>query len=339
MQGSLSDPRWIGYGSTTHEDIYMSDGSYVQVLNEMYPGKVSLVSDDHSAMTTATAGTWKSKWGPYVLCEHTRYNSPYDATSVKYYVSTSIAGSTDALCNTSSRVFTAVSIQNATYSWSVGPGLSKTENGNSCTVNGNGYSTGSTWIEVTITSPIGGGQYDVKTSPRLNFWLGTEAITVYSEGGDGGYVDNSYYFWVSSYSGDLEWYVYPIGDLTDLGGGLASIYFDTPGLAYIWVIDTDECGESEPEFFEFEVYGDYLLSPNPASDHVTISPKNSNSDYLTADNIYTVSILDMYGSLKSQSKHSGGSFVIPVRNLKDGMYFIKINNGKTSVTKHLIIKH
>lgn len=33
--------RWIGFATNTEEDIYMSDGSYTQVSQETYPGKVS----------------------------------------------------------------------------------------------------------------------------------------------------------------------------------------------------------------------------------------------------------------------------------------------------------
>jgi hypothetical protein len=53
--------RWIGYYVATDENIYMTDGSYIQVCDEIYPGKVSWVNGDHSAITTTTPGRWISK--------------------------------------------------------------------------------------------------------------------------------------------------------------------------------------------------------------------------------------------------------------------------------------
>lgn len=47
----------------------------------------------------------------------------------------------------------------------------------------------------------------------------------------------------------------------------------------------------------------------------------------------------MYGTLKSQNTYTGESFVIPVHNFKNGTYFVKINDGKTFITKQLIIQH
>ncbi|MDR7131617.1 hypothetical protein J2X69_003981 [Algoriphagus sp. 4150] len=60
--------RWISRDVNTDEDVYMTGGSYVQVCNEMYPGKVSWGFADHSAITTSTRGQWISKWtaGPLV---------------------------------------------------------------------------------------------------------------------------------------------------------------------------------------------------------------------------------------------------------------------------------
>jgi hypothetical protein len=36
--------RWIGYSYTTAEDIYMTDGSYTEISQATYPGKVSWAS-------------------------------------------------------------------------------------------------------------------------------------------------------------------------------------------------------------------------------------------------------------------------------------------------------
>lgn len=345
LQGSLSSPRWIGYGSTTHEDIYMSDGSYVQVLNEMFPGKVSWTSDDHSAMTTSTSGVWESKWGSGPWCQHAWNNSPYYTTSVKYFVSTSITGSISPLCNSSSREFTARSIPNASYSWNVGSGLTKSENGNSCTVYSSSYYTGLSWVEVTITSPIGGGQNDVKTSPKLYFWIGIPAPWI--TGPSSGEVGNSYYFYV--HTDDLQ------GAYSNVDWGLSPYYegnsiydYDYCANAYFYA-ELDQtyqieatlqntCGTGNTTHYIEINYGEYLLSPNPASSEVTISLIESDQNSRTMSN-YDVSIFNTQGILQGKHKYSGERFTIPVNNLKNGSYIIRIDNGKSVVNKQLIVKH
>jgi hypothetical protein len=69
--------RWIGYSRTTDEDIYMSDGSYTQVSQETYPGKVSWVSDNHSAVTTSQQEVFISKWGEGPLVKHAWDYNPF----------------------------------------------------------------------------------------------------------------------------------------------------------------------------------------------------------------------------------------------------------------------
>lgn len=81
----LNDPRWIGYYYTTDEDIFMTDGSYTEVQNEVYPGKVSWASGDHSAISTSETGRYISKWNEYPLMEHDWDDSPFGTQNLKYY--------------------------------------------------------------------------------------------------------------------------------------------------------------------------------------------------------------------------------------------------------------
>ena len=52
---------WIGLYSISDESIYMTDGSYVQVQQESYPGKVYWGFGTHDAITTNTSGAFISK--------------------------------------------------------------------------------------------------------------------------------------------------------------------------------------------------------------------------------------------------------------------------------------
>ncbi|MDR1155155.1 MAG: T9SS type A sorting domain-containing protein [Bacteroidales bacterium] len=80
--------RWIGRIYTTDENIYMEDGSYTQVSQPMYPGKVSWVGVDHSAVTTSHPDTFISKWTMGPLMKHHKNDHPYGSNSVTYWVRT-----------------------------------------------------------------------------------------------------------------------------------------------------------------------------------------------------------------------------------------------------------
>ena len=68
------------------ELIYITDGSYVEVTQETYPGKVFWASGDHSAITTEQTGWFISKWNEYPLMKHRWDDSPYGTSNLKYYV-------------------------------------------------------------------------------------------------------------------------------------------------------------------------------------------------------------------------------------------------------------
>ena len=124
----------------------------------------------------------------------------------------------------------------------------------------------------------------------------------------------------------------------------AEITFPEPNYYYIGVEATNACGCSNRVYKYFMYYGDFLMSPNPASTEVEITisaglAEGSKSASLSSDDEYTVTVLDIYGTVKIQKKYSGNKFTIPVSNLKDGNYIVKVNNKKINSSKQLIVKH
>jgi tetratricopeptide (TPR) repeat protein len=65
---------WIGLYTSTAEDVFWTDGSYDE-LTESVATKVSY-SGNHSAITTATAGVYISKWGSFPLARHPKNYVP-----------------------------------------------------------------------------------------------------------------------------------------------------------------------------------------------------------------------------------------------------------------------
>ena len=78
--------RWINlWLIEAAQDIYMTDGSYIEVPVETYPGKVYWPGN-HSAITTEEPGWVISKWGRGPLMKHRWDESEYAAVNLKYYV-------------------------------------------------------------------------------------------------------------------------------------------------------------------------------------------------------------------------------------------------------------
>ena len=82
--------RWIGTGwDDDIEDpewIYVTDGSYIQVSSETFPGKVFWASGDHTAITTEQQGWFISKWSQWPLFRHKWDDTPFGTANLEYYV-------------------------------------------------------------------------------------------------------------------------------------------------------------------------------------------------------------------------------------------------------------
>jgi hypothetical protein len=148
------------------------------------------------------------------------------------------------------------------------------------------------------------------------------------------------------YDGDsIVWGVYPPpAEINDHGySGYATIYFEEPGFYDIWAYAANECGDGTPAYI-YDFYVDELLmSPNPASTEVEITLSDGQQEGLISSNVasddeFTVTIFDNYGTARIQKKYSGKKFKVSVSSLKEGNYFVKIDNGKITATKQLIIK-
>lgn len=71
--------------NSPNDDLYWTDGSYVQT-NQSDPKatKVSYASDDHSAVVSSS-GYFTSKWGALCLMSHFPGDCPYNSSNLKYY--------------------------------------------------------------------------------------------------------------------------------------------------------------------------------------------------------------------------------------------------------------
>jgi len=248
------------------------------------------------------------------------------------------------VCSYSSEMATLdVDPRASNITWTLSPSnWFTTSSGNGTTANINstysGVGTGTATITFSFQMPSGESFTKSET-----FGVSAEYdFDVYCEGGDGGPV-GSYPIWVSPYfTGDnIEWGVYPYAEITDMGYGYASIYFDSPGNYTISANSDHGCADN-PAYAYFYVYN-YLLSPNPANNDVEITIDYGESENLKMEEQeYMVTITDISGFEKSQKKYKGNKFHVATNNLKDGNYFVNLSNlsnNKIHATKQLVIKH
>lgn len=119
------DARWIGKDRTTDEDIYMSDGSYIEVPAGTSLRKVSYQNADHSAITTGQSNMLISKWSYGPLMRHAPDDSPFTYSSLRYYIKYTefSEGWTEFICNGSPVTYTLKYTPIGSINWIVPNGL------------------------------------------------------------------------------------------------------------------------------------------------------------------------------------------------------------------------
>ena len=319
----------------------MTDGSYIQVVNEMYPGKVSWGSGDHSAITTSQTGKYKSKWNEWPLMEHDWDDTPFGTSNLKYYVSTGISGSSSVLCNNSTRSFSARNIPNADYDWSVGNGITLNSDGNyNTSVSANSSYSGETWIEVEITSPLGGTNEDIKTSKRITFWLGRPGYTL---------------------SGPTELEVRELGiaDINYTGnpnvtnvnwsrsGAIASVTGSyvigryragsQPGYGNVYANVTNACGSVQKNILVEVTGGWHKAYPNPANDILTIELDQDKMPVNLKSEKVEIRLYDKMSNLKKLKSFNGFFTTINMSDLKPDVYLLQIKTGDKIIEEKIIV--
>jgi len=190
--------------------------------------------------------------------------------------------------------------------------------------NGDRTSQKTVWVGYPILYSINGptsgytnSQYYYQTNPTMNYNSG------------------STYTWSLSPSYNNS--IYSYNDQVD-------IFFNYPYTYYnLSVSAQNTCGTAYAyTYIDIQNYQYYSLSPNPATNQVTITVDDKileTTEITEVENtIYTVKIFNIYGILQSNTKHSGRSFTIPINGLKDGNYFVQIDNGKKTESLQLVVK-
>jgi bacillolysin len=223
----------------------------------------------------------------------------------------------------------------------------KSTNPITATVSGNGPG----WVLATVSSTT------CSVPVKYTVWVGTPVVSV--TGPDEGYPNVEYAFQAHTVDPvhtdpfSYTWDMYPYNGYisTSQGGNYAAYGYFTFYDVYsasgyrVMARAENDCGTGAYGETRIWIHDYWKLSPNPASEIATLTKVVSESDNTKVISSYgenitcDIQILNYYGSLQYQATKSGDSFTIPVNNLKDGTYFVKITQGKQTTNLKLVVKH
>jgi hypothetical protein len=308
---------------------------------------------DHSAITTSTPGRLRSKWGSACLFEHAIADCPYTSTDLHYYALITLTGSTP-VCS-SGTTFTVNNLPSgSTVLWNKSNNLTLLPpSGNTAIFTAN--SNGSGWVKAILTSSCRNDTLPLYSS----IWVGVPVLTVTGDATSDCTYTTHYFTAYADYYANESNYTW---DLVPLNGNYLSPYgyhnnscaitFYNPYSASGYTVRAraqNSCGTSDygttSIWIHICLY--FSLSPNPASETVTVTKKVSGApDGISnaaisedATTIYTIRIIDFYGALHYSATRSGDSFTFPVSSLKDGQYIVQITGGNNTTNLTLIVKH
>lgn len=323
---------------------YWTNDAYTSTANVIDHEKIFYSTGDHSAITTATTGKVKSKWGTWPLYEHSTAQCPYNSGALIYNTlkSLSISNSTAVFCSNTQRTlnngFTA---SNWNYNWSA--------NGNLYEVSGDfspnyivssnsspGYGT----IDLTVTSPSGMTAFVQKGIGVIMPYYGDLTYSLYTTGGTPvSYMcaNTNYQIFLNNNSGcslsNYTWSVPAAWSINYTSGNMISVYTNSLPGGMVETSATTCCGVytkvKTGYFASGYCGGSYAmsLSPNPSNGAVTLSIEPTSEDVVFDENAeWGVEIFDQMQGLKEQkTKMKGKECKIQTTGWKAGIYIVRVN--------------
>lgn len=320
--------------------------------------KIFYSTGDHSAITTATTGKVRSKWGCLPLYEHSVDSCPYDHGALIYYTlkTPSISNSTAVFCSNTQRTLSNGYVANAlwSYDWNAAGLLNQVSGDFSpnyivSSNSSNGYGT----INLTVTSPSGitaTTQKNIGVNMPLSEDL---SYNLYTTGGTPvSYMcpNTHYHLYLTNNSScslsNYTWSVPSAWSINYTSGNMISVYTNsTPG-GRVEVSATTGCSVYtvvKTDYLYSGYCGGYFaisLSPNPSNGETLLSIEPTSEDVVFDENAeWGVEIFDQMQVLKEQKiKMKGKEVKIQTTGWKAGIYIVRVNYKDEYLQGKLVVQ-
>jgi hypothetical protein len=241
-----------------------------------------------------------------------------------------------------------------TINWSSSNYVSRvsSQGSNPCTFSGGG---GNGWITATVTN------HGSVTLPHYIVWGGPPSTTSISgPSTTPPYNTKSYYAYADHTEGtSFNWWASPSSYLIWPYNTMANVYFTGTGYYMVYAQAYNSCGQNTPlgKMVNVAYSKSMIINPNPASNVVNVTIVDSSS--LVTPNttelssistfptpsldskpvVYNITVINTMGVPVYSTKSYDKLFIIPVRNLINGNYYITVNDGTKIFYKLLIVNH
>ncbi|MCF6332208.1 MAG: hypothetical protein L3J11_02905 [Draconibacterium sp.] len=274
----------------------------------------------------------------------------------------------NVLCSTNETYICTNMPAGSSVTWSKSSNISGGSAGTPTSFSQNGSSSGSGWIQATITSTCSSSQ----SLPQKTVWVGEpdpddfyiEVLDIY-----GNSVDDGNGIFEICENEDYSFYLYPLYDLPSshhkYGITQTNFYPDfnyttlqsSLGYAYLSVdyFDTESSGiininskcQNNIDFIEMEFVegscGSYylMMTPNPTSSSTTISiESDSHKNIFDNNEEWELQVVSPSLNIKVNDKsNKGKSKTINTMRWKDGIYTIRVRYKSNIMTEKLVVKH
>ncbi|MDO5430210.1 hypothetical protein [Parabacteroides sp.] len=323
----------------TDEDIYMTDGSYEEVYSGTSPRKVSYASSDHSAVTTDQDGWFISKWANRLLMRHRYDDCPFNSTSLRYYIKSSLfkmEGNT-SICNGGTNGYSINYQPKNPITWSVSSGLQ--------IVSGQG--TTSVIVKATTSSKTQGsitvkfGKKTISKSISIN-GVDVASITGPTQvklNTTQTYTANpNYWFDNMDWRWEVATSVYPKPMYSTINSQL-TVSFTQEGSYTLRCWVQSPCGVSTGTGYLYVMVGRYYsVQLDPQINLLSIS---KNDDFISGYNLlpkalctYELISVERGVIVSSGTFNADNGLSTYVNNLSKGAYVLKITSGDGKIETH-----
>ena len=345
-----SNKVWIGRYTTTAEDIYWTDGSYLQI-SENIAAKVSYHQDGNHSAIRLNSTWYQSKWGESALVKHHPNDVPliYEPSMTKNYYIKSPPISGPSLICPAGATFSVSNLPSVdSIIWSTGPFLNiySGQNTNSPVIKSTGI--GNSWVGVRLVNSFGNftlqqkivqaGGYRPEIYDLPSSLCAGSTYVVYGSSSEGGY-----YYW-EVYGGTI------------LGGqGTNCLSFstnmlvppNTSGSVGVSLTVTSECNTPITEGVNVPVYecsgGDGMMlvfSPNPTTGETTLTIESTTEEKMVDETVsWELEVYDNVQNLKlKNAKVNGKEYKFNTSGWKEGVYIVRVKYKDEILTGKLVVK-